>query len=185
MNHITTADSNPATQHPERTGSNAAPSAAALAIQPALFAQPQHQLTSDDYYTPGWIFTALNVKFDLDVAAPPGGSPTVPADHYYTQLDDGLSAIWFGRVWMNPPFSRPEPWMKRFLDHGNGIGLIPFSKSRWFHDAWQTVDAITNLPANLKFIDPRGKNGSIFMPVCLIAMGHDNANALRQIGKVR
>jgi hypothetical protein len=29
--------------------------------------------TSDDYYTPPFIFEALGVEFDLDVSAPPGG----------------------------------------------------------------------------------------------------------------
>ena len=38
-----------------------------------LFDIEQTQLTSDDYYTPKWIFEALGEHFDLDVCAPPGG----------------------------------------------------------------------------------------------------------------
>lgn len=72
--------------------------AATLASQPALFGVPQTQLTKDDYYTPREVFERLGLTFDLDVCAPPGGVPWVPARRYYTTADDGLSQPWFGRV---------------------------------------------------------------------------------------
>jgi hypothetical protein len=39
--------------------------------QEALFSMPQESFTTDDYWTPKWIFDALKVQFDLDVACPP------------------------------------------------------------------------------------------------------------------
>ena len=61
-------------------------------LQNKLFALPQTQFTSDDHYTPKFVFDRLNLNFDLDVAAPPNGPPFVPCKNYLTQLDDGLSA---------------------------------------------------------------------------------------------
>jgi len=151
-----------------------------MTIQPQLFATPQEITTSDDYYTPKWIFDALGLHFDLDVASPP--HPTnVPCDRYYTQEDNGLASPWFGRVWCNPPFSKPTPWVDRWLEHGNGLLLCPMSKSRWFDRLWSdpNVGAVS-LPPSIKF-----DQGSIFMPTMIWAIGHDNIRALGNIGRVR
>jgi len=153
--------------------------------QPQLFTTPQQTLTSDDYYTPRWLFDLMQITFDLDVCAPPGGPTAVPTNRYYTQQDNGLTSPWFGRVWMNPPFSKPQPWVERFADHTNGIALLPLSKSRWFDKLWETETGIVVLPSNFKFIDPKGGNGSIFMPTCLIAYGTNNIQSIAKVGKVR
>ena len=58
--------------------------------QPQLFATPQTITTSDDYYTPAWIFDALGLHFDLDVASPPHAT-TVPCTRYLTMEHDGLT----------------------------------------------------------------------------------------------
>ena len=153
--------------------------------QEALFVFEQQELTSNDYYTPKWIFDQLGLQFDLDVAAPPGGIEHIPAKSYYTQKNDGLSQDWFGRVWMNPPFSKPQPWVQKFMEHGNGIAMLPVSKSYWFMELWNSNAAITYMPSNLKFVDPKGGNGSIFMPCVMIAVGDENIRALSKIGKIR
>lgn len=148
--------------------------------QPRLFETDQHEYTKDDYWTPAWVFDALGLEFDIDVACPPDGSPHCPCKHYYTQKTDGLSSPWWGRVWMNPPFSRPEPWVRKFAEHGNGVGLVATSKARWFDELWRIAPAIVLLPSNLKF-----DQGGIFMPSVLFAWGDDNIEALNRVGHVR
>ena len=167
------------------------PQASALArasrvavIQDTLFNTKQHGLTSDDYYTPKWIFDKLNITFDLDVAAPPGGCHWIPATNYYDQQTNGLTSDWYGNVFMNPPFSKPNDWVHKFMQHANGIALLPLSKSQWFEKIWNDQNAIVNIP-RFTFDDPKGGNGSIFMPTCLVAYGQDNVNALHNIGRVR
>lgn len=150
------------------------------AIQLSLLGGEQQSRTSDDYYTPRWIFDAMGITFDLDVACPPEGPINVPAARYYTAADDGLAQPWEGRVWMNPPYSKPAPWVDRFLDHGNGIGLLPFSKSRWALDLWESAEAIVMLPPSLKF-----EGGAIFMPAMLIAAGQENVDAIAKVGRPR
>lgn len=48
--------------------------------------------------------------WDLDAAA-------CEASHWapwwYSKHEDGLKQPWFGRTWVNPPFSGLEPWLKK------------------------------------------------------------------------
>lgn len=151
-----------------------------------LFAIPQHGISTDDYYTPRWIFDALETQFDLDVAAPPGGISWLPASHYYTIEDDGLSQPWTGRVWMNPPYSNVTPWIHRFIDHGNGIGIVPLVRSKWLSRAWRQLDAIV-IPDDLtiRFERPEGKPATISYPTAFVAMGATNSKAIEALGRVR
>ncbi|NUO35599.1 MAG: hypothetical protein HOQ18_18345 [Dermatophilaceae bacterium] len=89
----------------------------------ALFALPTDafRVTSDDCYTPRWVFDAMGLHFDLDAAAPPGGPWHVPCDHYYTAEDDGLSSPWRGLVWCNPPYSKFRPWAEKWAEHPTGV----------------------------------------------------------------
>ena len=104
--------------------------------QQALFGQAQTKISSDDHYTPKWVFDLLQLQFDLDVSAPPGGIPWIPAKRYFTLQDDGLAQPWEGLVWMNPPYSNAEPWVNRFVEHSNGIALLPIGKGWWFPKLW-------------------------------------------------
>ena len=152
-----------------------------IAIQPNLFGVPQGETTTDDYYTPGWIFDAMGLTFDVDVASPPGGCPWIPADRYFTMEDDGLAQEWTGRVWMNPPFSSPRPWVDRFIAHRHGVALLPFEKSAWFDRIWQAADAIVAPGVRAsKFI-----NGPISKPIMLAAMGDECVEAISRLGRVR
>lgn len=152
-----------------------------------LFAQEQTEYTTDDYYTPKWIFDALGVRFDLDVASPPGGPPYTPCDRFYTQLDDGLAQPWHGLVWMNPPYSKPAPWVDRFLEHGNGIALLPYAKSKWCQKLWDS-DAALMYVYSIKFVRlDYHLNGSTPFPLGLWALGDVAVDALHRsgLGKVR
>ena len=141
--------------------------------------------TSDDYYTPKWVFEALGLEFDTDPAQPIGGCSWIPVKQYFTILDDGLKQEWTGRVWLNPPYSKPAEWVKRFVEHGNGVMLINLAKSRWFDDLWVKVEGMTLLPYNMKFQTPRDGEKGIFMPTALFAMGAENVAALSKFGRVR
>lgn len=151
---------------------------------PPLFGLEQEAFTSDDYYTPRWLFEQMAIRFDIDVCAPPGGIPWIPADRYFTKADDALSQDWAGRVWMNPPFSEPEAFVRKFIVHSDGICLVPCSNGRWFHRLWASADAIT-LPADtaMKFVN--GTGGGIPIRIVLAAFGDECVEAIARLGVVR
>lgn len=140
---------------------------------------------ANDYYTPKWVFDGLGLKFDLDVCAPEGGTGLVPADKHYSLKDDGLISPWFGRVWMNPPYSEPKPWIEKFIEHNNGIALVAISRSRSFKALWDKADGMVIFTTDLSFITPEGKLKGIFMPVALMALGAENVAALHRMDKGR
>ncbi|NBT69784.1 MAG: hypothetical protein EBT78_18715 [Betaproteobacteria bacterium] len=143
--------------------------------------------TSDDYYTPPFIFEALGVKFDMDVCAPPGGIPWIPAKRCLTIIEDGLVTPWIGTIWCNPPFSNISPWIEKMRSHGNGIGLVGISKSAWCNRAWQSADAVMILPSNLKFIRANGNVESILTATMLLGYGSLCSEAMiaSKLGRVR
>lgn len=149
--------------------------------QGRLFDAGQEQTTSDDYYTPPHIFDTLAIDFDLDVCAPPGGVPWVPARRFYTMADDGLTAPWEGRIWMNPPYSQATPWVRRFIDHAHGIALVPHAKSAWHITLWETAEGcVVPRSGYFNFI-----GGSIMLPVWFAAFGDECVDAIARLGTVR
>lgn len=151
---------------------------------PPLFGLPQVAATTDDYYTPTWIFETMCLEFDIDVASPPGGVPWIPAKHYFTMEDDGLASPWHGRVWMNPPFSNPGPWVHRFLDHGHGVALVPTSRGRWFDRVWSSDATIVSLPYNFEFSRNNELSGISYRTI-LIAFGAECIEAIGRVGRLR
>jgi hypothetical protein len=141
----------------------------------------------NEHYTPKWIFDALGLAFDLDVASPQNHKTHVPATAFYTALDDGLSQPWYGRVWCNPPFAKATLWADKFLAHNNGVAIFPNSNSYWVDRMWESDAAIIKLPYKTFYDRPDGTSKRIMYTTYLIAVGDENIAALRasKIGKVR
>lgn len=141
---------------------------------------------SDDWYTPPDIFAALGEVFDLDPCSP-GEGHWVPAGRVFTKADDGLRQHWNGFVWMNPPFGGRNghvPWMRKFFEHGNGIGLVAARTSAgWWHDWMPKADAILFPRGKTKFIRPDGsQGGSPGTGIALFSAGSRGTRALRNCG---
>lgn len=116
---------------------------------------------TDEWYTPRYIFDALGLVFDLDVACPPEGPRYVPANGFYSA--NSLSLPWRGLVWMNPPFghqSTKRMWLRKFFDHGNGVALLPDRTSApWWQEFAPLADAILFVTPKIKFERPDGSVG--------------------------
>ncbi len=140
-----------------------------------------HTSAGDEFYTPKFIFDAIGIEFDLDVSSPVDAQTNVPSKQKYTINDDGLSQDWFGNVWMNPPYSKPSPWVDKFIAHGHGIALLPFTRGKWWFRLWNNSDAVLPVAPDLKFDKSDGTKKPITFNVALYALGEDNAKVLKNI----
>lgn len=137
--------------------------------------------TTDDWYTPRWIFEAGGVTFDMDVAAPVDPTMrTVPARRYLTVLEDGLTAPWEGAVWCNPPYSGSTPWVEKWAAHdGEALILVPAVKSAWIGTLLNATHALTFLTVD--FHRPGGELAPIRWLNLLAAKGTVCTGALCRI----
>lgn len=133
--------------------------------------------SKDEWLTPPSLIRALG-EFDLDPCAPVNRLWET-AKHHFTVEDDGLSKQWFGRVWMNPPYTQNNFWLKKLAAHGNGIALL-FARTEtqmFFDHIWNRADAVFFLKGRVKFyhVDRSMANNSGGAPSCLIAYGKQNS----------
>ncbi len=147
--------------------------------------QPNRGRT-EDWLTPPLILTALG-SFDLDPACPPD-MPWRTATTMLTRAEDGLTARYCGRVFMNPPYgaSLLGPWLSRLADHGNGIALV-FARTEtaaFVRHGWGRADAMLFLAGRLHFHYPDGSRAKANSgaPSVLIAYGGENVAALATCG---
>ena len=157
-------------------------------MQNALFNYVNEDISSNDYYTPKYIFDAIGLEFDIDVAAPVSGIPYIPAKRWFSQLEDGLQQDWGGcLVYMNPPFSKPAPWVEKFIENNNGIALLCTSKAKWFKIIWEKAQGILTVESSFQFNRPDDVRSDIYMPTVLVSMGDTATKALinSKLGRVR
>lgn len=152
---------------------------------------------SQVHITPKWIIDALG-PFDLDpCAADP--RPWDCAERNLTEADDGLSAEWGGRVWLNPPFHRYQVgrWVERMAAHACGIALLHArTETEWFQPIWTSATALFFLARRVTFCqangnpqivsDPLskhyGKPANSGAPVVLVAFSASDAGRLAESG---
>ena len=140
----------------------------------------------DEYHTPRYIFDALGLRFDLDVAAPFGGPRHVPTSRWFDSEADGLSREWDGLVWMNPPYGNQANkvrWLEKFVDHGNGIALLPDRTSAPWFQRFAIHGLVCFVSPKIKFEKDDGSiagqpgTGSV-----LLAIGSEAETAVRHSG---
>jgi ParB family transcriptional regulator, chromosome partitioning protein len=88
----------------------------------------------------------------------------VQAKRYYTKDDDGLKQKWRGKVFLNPPYSDPTPFIDTFIK-GYEVGVVSEAillentdaSSRWFHRSMMVCSAMCFASTRIKF--KSGVNG--------------------------
>lgn len=138
------------------------------------------------WLTPPAIISALG-PFDLDPCAAPSPRPWPTAARHIELPEDGLAAAWQGRVWCNPPFGpHTGQWLRRMALHGDGIALAFARTDTAMFNAWvwphaSAVLFVAKRP-HFHYADGTRAKGNSGGPICLIAYGESNADALRQSG---
>lgn len=149
----------------------------------SLSSHQSARMKNGEWLTPPEILHALG-DFDLDPCAPVV-RPWETASMHYTINDDGLSKDWAGRVWLNPPFGREAAaWLRKLVQHGNGIALIPArTETRMFYESvWGIADGICFIKGrpHFHYVDGRSAAANSGAPIALVAYGQVNRLALHR-----
>jgi len=103
-----------------------------------------HISKSDDWRTPKEVYDTLDAEFHFN------------DDPCPIQGNGGLERDWGTSVFMNPPYSKPTPWVKKAYEESlkgkTVVGLLRGDTStRWFHDwVWHKAELIF-VKGRLKF----------------------------------
>ena len=143
------------------------------------------RMINDEWLTPPQILNKLG-EFDLDPCAPII-RPWDTAKSHYTVQEDGLIKKWFGRIWLNPPYSKEAvKWLRRLAEHGNGIALtFARTETHWFFETiWEKADSLLFLRGRIHFcyIDGSVAKANAGAPSVLIAYGKENSQILKNCG---
>lgn len=146
------------------------------------------------WLTPPPIIRALGgaESFDLDPCAFPGW-PTAatgytlhdPGENAAAyEVGDGLALPWFGRVWLNPPYTSGEiaDWLAKLADHGRGTALI-FARSEteaFQSQVFERASGLLWLAGRLHFHDANGvrAKANAGAPSVLCAYGQEDLDRL-------
>ncbi|NER01341.1 MAG: hypothetical protein F6K17_01210 [Okeania sp. SIO3C4] len=114
---------------------------------------------SDCWYTPPEIVELVELvlgNIDLDPCSDDGKH--IPAKYHKTIREDGLACVWFGKVFINPPYSCPGKWIEKLISEINdsnvteAIALVPASTdTKWFAPLWN--QPICFWKGRIKFLD--------------------------------
>ena len=131
--------------------------------------------SKQDYGTPPEFLAAVKKRlaideFDVDLAA--SHKNTVVELSYYTKQDNALVQDWEcgeGWNWLNPPFARIEPWVKRAYEMSMQYGvktavLVPAGVgSNWWRDWVHQKAAIQLLNGRITFLNcpPNPRTGKV------------------------
>lgn len=134
----------------------------------------------NEWYTPQYIIDSAKIvmgEIDLDPASSELANKIVQAKNYYTVKEDGLKQDWYGKIWLNPPYSQPE--INNFAEavvskKYNEIMILVnnATETNWFRVMAEKSNAICFVNRRLKFIDKNGNpSGSPLQGQAIIYRG--------------
>lgn len=108
--------------------------------------EPQRgDVSSDACFTPRDIVEGVESALGGAIDTDPCWHPDSHVERYGVRYDgrergDGLAGEWAGSLWMNPPYSKPLPWARRFKAHADaGSPSIALVKLDPTTEAWRTL----------------------------------------------
>ena len=142
-------------------------------------------MANDNWFTPPYILQAVRDvlgQIDLDPASCEAAQCRVQASAYYTIMDDALNQPWWGRIFMNPPYSRGKIGKfveKLLVELASGrvteaIVLVNGSTdTQWFRRAARASAMMCFTEGRIEFLTPDGEApGSPTQGQCFLYFGN-------------
>lgn len=126
---------------------------------------------------PGWATARAGYVLGADDLRASAGGPRL-------EIADGLGADWFGRVWLNPPYTSGEigDWLAKLAEHGSGAALI-FARTEteaFQSQVFERASGLLWLAGRLHFHHPDGTRAkaNAGAPSVLVAYGQEDLDRL-------
>lgn len=113
----------------------------------------KHVDISVEWYTPSSIVEAARRvlgTIDLDPASCAPANQTVKATRYFAKEDNGLEHVWYGSVWLNPPFGTIRTEYDGSVWQGRSVANIWIQKLIHEYNAHRVKQAILLIKADCK-----------------------------------
>ncbi|MFD1641838.1 phage N-6-adenine-methyltransferase [Halohasta litorea] len=125
--------------------------------------------------------------YDLDAAT--NKEITHIAENYYTKSDDGLSQQWFGKVFVNPPYSREKKkWVAKAREEltKDRVEFIVFlcrgdSSTNWWHGLFEDASYVCFHNQRVSFI---GADSTARFPSHIYVLGEPPAKLVDEMNKL-
>lgn len=111
-------------------------------------------------------------EFDLDPCGFKGHKTAKRI--YLLPKEDGLKKEWFGKVWLNPPYSETIKWIKKMAKYNNGVACVLAStETDWFQEyILKKANAIFFLKSRPKFLNKDFKIVNLMRGIVLVSYGN-------------
>jgi phage N-6-adenine-methyltransferase len=118
----------------------------------------------NEWYTPSYIIEKARYVMEgieLDPASSEIANATVKAQDYFTIVDNGLEQDWWGKVWLNPPYSQPDiaNFAKAVITKSYDQIMILVNNATetdWFQMMAAHVNIVCLVNKRVKFFDKTG-----------------------------
>ena len=152
---------------------------------------------TSEWYTPGAYLDAARAamgSIDLDPASCAHANKTVQAATYFDRAADGLHRHWFGRVWLNPPYSdfkgQAAAWATKLLAEyragrvEQAVLLVNLSVA--YQPAFQAVaraGAVCMVDHRIQFVSATGQNDRPTQANMLLYLGDRRRQFAAECGR--
>jgi hypothetical protein len=133
------------------------------------------KIDRDRWFTPGHIIDGVRellIDIDLDPASEPEANKVVKAKNYFTFEDNGLTKDWYGKVFVNPPYTNKQmgiwlskielEWKINRSKIDSIVALVNRSDGEWYYDFLDKTNASAyyQLRKRVRFTNPDNPNDS-------------------------
>jgi len=146
----------------------------------------------NEWYTPSRFIESARVVMsviDLDPASSSLANENVKATTYFDEKTNGLEQVWFGNIWMNPPYA--QPLISFFIDklesetYNQAIVLVNnATETKWGSKLLKLCSVVCFPTSRIRFIDTDGNEGEAPLQGQMIAyIGSDKNKFITEFSK--